>query len=116
MDEQQPNRPKPTPEQEAAIQRHLRYQNNQHSGDDQTDGGVLSSITKTSAGLILRIGLMVMRAGARLISGGSRRTGVYWGYPLGMITIVAGALICCVGFLVWAVVALCQAIYRGIAG
>jgi hypothetical protein len=116
MDEQKPGRKKPTPEQEAAVRRHLRYQDDQRSQDEAADGGVFSSITNTGAGIILRIGLMVMRAGGRMISGGSGRTGVYWGYPLGTITIVIGALICCVGFLVWGVVALCQAIYRGMAG
>jgi hypothetical protein len=116
MDEPKPGKKKPTPEQDAAVRRHLRYQNDQRLQDEADNKGVFSSITKTGAGVILRIGLMVMRAGGRMISRGSGHTGVYWGYPFGMITIVAGALISCVGFLFWAVAALCQAIYRGIAG
>ncbi len=111
----QSSKAKRTPEQDAAVQRHLRHQNNQRSGKEQTDGGAFSSITYTSSGIVLRIGLRVMRSGVAMISRGGGNTDVYWGYPIGMLIIVVGGLVCGVGLVIWAVLALGQAIYRGIA-
>jgi hypothetical protein len=110
----QPSKAKRTPEQKAAVQRHLRHQNKQRSGKEKTEGGAFSAITNTGFGIILRIGLRVMRSGAAMISRGGGKNDVYWGYPIGMLIIVVGGLICCVGLAIWAVLALGQAIYRGI--
>jgi len=110
----QPSKAKRTPEQEAAVQRHLRHQNEQRPGKEQKDGGAFSVITTTASGLILRIGLRVMRSGAAMIGRGGGKNDVYWGYPIGALIIVVGGLICGVGLFIWAVSALGQAIYRGI--
>jgi len=110
----QPSKVKRTPEQEAAVRRHLRHQNEQRPGKEQKDGGAFSAITTTASGLVLRIGLRVMRSGLAMLGGGSGRNDVYWGYPIGMLIIVVGGFICCVGVVIWAVSALTQAIYRGI--
>lgn len=109
-----PRKAKRTPEQEAAVQRHLRHQNNQRSGKEQTDGGAFSSIANTGSGIILRIGLRVMRSGVAMIARGGGKNDVYWGYPIGMLIIVVGGLVCCLGLVIWAVLALGQAIHRGI--
>jgi len=116
MDEQQPKGPKPTPEQEAAVRRHLRYQRGQRSGDEEGDGGAQSPITNTGAGIVLRIGLKVIESGLGLIAGGGGRNDVYWGFPFGILAIVAGALICGFGIVVWSVVTVGQLIYRAISG
>lgn len=116
MDEQQPKGPKPTPEQEAAVRRHLKYQRGQRSSDEQGDGGAFSSITNTGAGIVLKIGLKVIKSGLGLIGGGGGRNDVYWGFPFGILAIVAGALICGLGMVVWSVVTVGQIIYRAISG
>jgi hypothetical protein len=110
------NKKERTPEQEAAVRRHLRFQDDQRSGDEATDGGAFSSITNTSAGIILRVGLMVIRASVGMAFGGSGSKDVNLRIPIGLIGIIVGALICCLGFAVWAVATLCLTIYRAISG
>ena len=104
-----------TPEQEAAVQRHLRRQNNQRSGDEQTDGGAQPSIANSGPGIAFRIGLKVMRSGGKLFLGGGGRADVYWGYPIGAVIVLVGAVISCLGLAIWAVLAMGQAIYRAIS-
>jgi len=116
MDEQQPKGPKPTPEQEAAVRRHLKYQRGQRSGDEEGDGGAQSPLTFTSAGIVLKIGLKVIERGLGLIAGGGGRNDVYWGFPIGTLAIVAGALICGFGIVVWSAVTVGHLIYRAISG
>ena len=108
MDEQQPSKPKLTPEQEANLQRHLRHQDNQRQGE--------SSISNAGFAIIFRIGVKVIRTGGQLFLGGGKVTDVFWGFPLGMIVVVMGALICCLGLVVWALLASFYAIYRAISG
>ena len=57
-----------------------------------------------------------MRAGKDLFLRGGRDADVYWGYPIGAIIIIFGAIISCLGLVVWAVLLMFQAIYRGISG
>jgi len=43
-------------------------------------------------------------------------TDVFWGFPLGMIVVVMGALICGLGLVVWGALITFRAMYRGISG
>lgn len=100
--------PKRTPKQEADLRRHLRHQDNQRQGE--------SSITNPGFSIIFRIGIKVIRTGGQLFLGGGRVTDVFWGFPLGMIVVFIGALICGLGLVVWGVLLTFRAIYRGISG
>ena len=100
--------PKLTPEQEANLKRHLRHQDSQRRGE--------SSIHNSGFSIIFRIGVKVIHAGGKLFLGGGKVTDVFWGFPLGMIVVVIGALICGLGLVVWGVLITCRAIYRGISG
>ena len=103
--------PKRTPTQEADLRRHLRHLRHQ---DNQRQGE--SSITNSGFAIIFRIGVKVIRTGGQLFLGGGKVTDVFWGFPLGMIVVVMGALICCLGLVVWALLASFHAIYRAISG
>ena len=100
--------PKRTPKQEADLRRHLRHQDNQRQGE--------SSITNSGFAIIFRIGVKVIRTGGQLFLGRGKVTDVFWGFPLGMIVVVMGALICGLGLVVWGVLITFRAIYRGIFG
>ena len=100
--------PKRTPKQEADLRRHLRHQDNQRAEE--------SSITNSGYAIIFRIGLKVIRSGGQLFLGGGKVTDVFWGFPVGMIVVMFGALICCLGLAVWAVLASFHAMYRAISG
>lgn len=116
MDEQAPSGPKRTPEQEAAVRRHLRYQDGQRSRDEQANDSVFSPIANTSAGIVLRIALRIMGSGGKLIFSTGDRADVNLKVPIGIVSFLAGGLLFCVGLVVWIVVATIQAIWRGIAG
>jgi len=100
--------PKRTPKQDADLRRHLGYQDSQRQGE--------SSIHNSGFSIIFRIGVKVIYAGGKLFLGGGKVTDVFWGFPLGMIVVVIGALICGLGLVVWGVLITCRAIYRGISG
>ena len=100
--------PKRTPKQEADLRKHLRHQDNERSEE--------SPITNSSFAIIFRIGVKVIRTGGQLFLGGGKVTDVFWGFPLGMIVVFLGALICCLGLVIWAVLASFYAIYRAISG
>ncbi len=100
--------PKRTPKQEADLRRHLKHQDNQRQGE--------SSITNSGFAIIFRIGVKVIRTGGQLFLGGGKVTDVFWGFPLGMIVVVMGALICGLGLVVWGALITFRAIYRGISG
>ncbi len=115
MDDQAPSRPKRTPEQEAAVQRHLKNQDRRRSRDEPANDSIFSPIANTSAGIILRIALRILRSAGKLIisdGGGDVNLKV----PLGMVMFLAGGLLFCVGLVVWVVIATTQAIWRAIAG
>ena len=100
--------PKRTPKQEADLQRHLRHQRGTRQGE--------SSINDPGFSIIFRIGLKVIHAGGSLFLGGGKVTDVFWGFPLGMIVVFMGALICGLGLAVWGAIIAFRAIYRGISG
>jgi hypothetical protein len=75
-----------------------------------------SLITNSGFAIIFRIGMKVIRIGGQLFLGGGKVTDVFWGFPLGMIVVFFGALICCLGLVIWAVLASFSAIYRAISG
>ena len=107
MDAEQPG-PKRTPKQDADLRRHLGYQDSQRQGE--------SSINNPGFSIIFRIGVKVIHAGGKLFLGGGKVTDVFWGFPLGMIVVVMGALVCGLGLVVWGVLITFRAIYRGISG
>jgi hypothetical protein len=106
MDAEPPG-PKRTPKQDADLRRHLKYQDSQHQGD--------SPINNPGFSIIFRIGLKVIREGGKLFLGGDKPTDVVWGFPLGMIVVVIGGLVCGLGLVIWGVLIMFRAIYRAIA-
>ena len=99
---------KRTPKQEADLRRHLRHQDNQRQEE--------SSITNSGFAIIFRMGVKVIRTGGQLFLGGGKVTDVFWGFPLGMIVVVMGAVVCVLGLVVWGMLISFRAIYRGIFG
>ncbi len=93
MNDEQPSGTNRTPEQEAALQRHLRYQTRQRKGQP-SPGAASSSFLKSKEAIGIRIAL----AGIVLIL-----VGILFGHgfgPLGLIPVLIGVLIVIVGFAV----------------
>ncbi len=94
MNDEQPSGTKRTPEQEAALQRHLRYQTRQRKGQPSSPGAASSSFLKSKEAIGIRIAL----PGLVLIL-----VGILFGHgfgPLGLIPVLIGVLIVIVGFAV----------------
>ncbi len=92
MNDEQPSGTNRTPEQEAALQRHLRYQTRQRKG--QPSPRAAPSFLKSKEALGIRIAL----AGLVLIL-----VGILFSYgfgPLGLFPVLIGVLIVIVGFAV----------------